>query len=162
MSHFSTALQEIITRSFEGNASNLGRATQLASSTVSRLLSGKFEPTLENLGNFGRSLTRTDRKQLLIAAARDRVPTEFQDELFGDEDPAAQLIRAKLSPDLAAVIRYLESSAMNDETTAQYLRKIGEWVGITTPSYGSLKVAETPATYNTPPARGKSSGSTNA
>lgn len=75
-------------------------------------------------------MNRHDRKQLLLAAARDRVPVQFQEEIFGDEDPASQILRGKLSPDLAAVIRYLESTAMTDDLTASYLRRIGAWVGI--------------------------------
>lgn len=147
MSHFSTALKEIITRSFEGNASNLTRATSLASSTVSRLLSGTFEPSIDNLEHIAKHLSRTDRKQLLLAAARDRVPDQFQDEIFGDEDLASQFLRAKLSPDLAAVIRYLESNAMADQLTGDYLRRIGTWVGINQPDARELKVAEDSPTY---------------
>jgi transcriptional regulator with XRE-family HTH domain len=134
MSHLSTALSEIIARSYSGNASEFARATGVSSPNISRIRDGKFEPTLTILEALARNLHRHDRKQLLLAAARDRVPTAFQDEVFGDEDPASQLIRARLSPDLAAVIRYLESTVMNDETTAMYLRKIGEWVGILTPA----------------------------
>ncbi|MGC4014688.1 MAG: hypothetical protein QM755_09265 [Luteolibacter sp.] len=81
-----------------------------------------------------------------MAAARDRIPVAFQGELFGDEDPSSQMIRAKLSPDLAAVIRYLEASAMTDENTAAYLRRIGGWVGIIDKPE-ALRAAEDPSPY---------------
>ena len=149
MSHFSTALTEIVERSFGGKWAELSRTSNVDASVISRLAAGKFEPTLDRLELICAAMNRHDRKQLLIAAARDRIPTAYQDDLFGDEDPASQLIRAKLSPDLAAVIRYLESNAMTDDLTASYLRRIGEWVGIVdpAPAFGDLKVAEDEATY---------------
>ena len=128
MSHFSTALTEIVERSFAGKWAELSRSCGLDASIISRLAAGKFEPTVERLGEIAGAMSRPDRKQLLIAAARDRVPNQFQSEIFADEDPASQILRAKLSPDISAVIRYLESNAMSDESTAAYLRKIGDWV----------------------------------
>jgi transcriptional regulator with XRE-family HTH domain len=151
MSHFSTALTDIVERSFNGKWAELSRASGLDASIISRLAAGKFEPTIDRLAEIAKSLSRGDRKQLLIAAARDRVPADFQDEIFGDEDAASQLLRAKLSPDLAAVIRFLEGNAMTDEATGAYLRKIGEWVGITQPNYGQLKVADNPRSFKVEP-----------
>ncbi len=130
MSHFSNALTEIVKHSFDGKWATLAAKCGVDPSVISRLGAGKFEPTLDRLETICSSLNRHDRKQLLMASARDRVPAIYQDELFGDEDPASQLLRAKLSPDLAAVIRYLESNAMADEGTAAYLRRIGQWVGL--------------------------------
>jgi transcriptional regulator with XRE-family HTH domain len=131
MSHFSNALTEIVKHSFDSKWASLATKCSVDPSVISRLGAGKFEPTLDRLEQICTALNRHDRKQLLMASARDRVPAIYQDELFGDEDPASQLLRAKLSPDLAAVIRYLESNAMADELTASYLRRIGQWVGLT-------------------------------
>lgn len=152
MKHFSTALTEIIDRAFSGNRSTLAKASSVSPSTIGRFCAGEVEPTLDRLEAICKSLGRHDRKQLLMAAARDRIPLAYQDELFGDEDPASQLIRAKLSPDLAAVIRYLESTAMQDDLTASYLRRIGDWVGLGTSgtskwSMEDLKVAEEERPY---------------
>lgn len=130
MSNFSNALTEIVERAFEGKWAELARKCGVDPSVISRLAAGKHEPTLERLDLICKALNRHDRKQLLLASARDRVPTDYQDEIFGDEDPASQLIRAKLSPELAAVIRHLESDAMKDPLTASYLRRIGCWIGI--------------------------------
>lgn len=154
MKHFATALTEIIERAFNGNRSTLAKASTVSPSTIGRFCTGEVEPTLDRLEALCKCLGRHDRKQLLMAAARDRIPTIYQDELFGDEDPASQLIRAKLSPDLAAVIRYLESTAMQDDLTASYLRRIGEWVGLGTVSASKwsiedLKVADDVRPYRT-------------
>jgi transcriptional regulator with XRE-family HTH domain len=138
---FQIALNEVVIRSFAGNASSIARACQVPPSTISRLLSGKFEPTCETLETLAEVLNPDDRRQILLAAARDRIPSSFRSEIFGDEDPASQLLRAKLSPDLASVIRYLEASAMSDEVTAAYLRRIGRWVGL----FGTVAVEHTVA-----------------
>lgn len=154
MKHFATALSEIIDRAYNGNRSQLAKLVEVSPSTIGRFCSGDVEPTLERVDAIAQSLSRADRKQLLMAAARDRVPLRFQDEIFGDEDPASQLLRAKLSPDLAAVIRYLESTAMTDDLTASYLRRIGEWIGLTQSQGTQLRVAEEPKSFGTKPANG--------
>lgn len=144
MSHFSTALTEIVNHSFSEKWSELATKCSVDPSVISRLGAGKFEPTLERLQTICSALNRHDRKQLLMAAARDRIPAMYQDELFGDEDPASQLLRAKLSPDLAAIIRYLESNAMADEGTANYLRRLGEWIFRPTESLSLVADAANP------------------
>lgn len=134
MKHFATALTDIISRCFDGNRSTLAKLAKVSPSTIARFCSGDVEPTLDRLEDICRVLNRHDRRLLLMAASRDRIPAEYQDEVFGDEDPASQVIRAKLPPDLAAVIRYLEGDAMKDAQTASYLRRIGCWVGILDPA----------------------------
>lgn len=142
MSNFSTALTEIVNRSFEGKWASLASKCGIDPSVISRLGAGKFEPTTERLGIICSALARHDLKQLLLAAARDRIPTIYQEEIFGQEDAVSSLVRANLSPDLALIIRYLETTAMTDELTASYLRRIGDWVGITSNNETALKVAE--------------------
>lgn len=153
MSNFSNTLTEIVKRSFEGKWAKLAEKSGVDPSVISRLGAGKFEPTTERLQMICEALHRNDCKQLLIAAARDRIPEKFQSEIFGDEDPASQLLRSRLSPDLAAVIRYLESTAMGDPLTANYLRRIGEWVGIipNAAKGQDLKVADGVAEYKVTP-----------
>lgn len=124
------ALQEIISRNFEGKDVRFAKKCGLSHATIGRICDGKIAPTLESLDKMCEVIPRHERKVLLMAAARDRIPEKYQSELFGDTDPASEMLRAKLSPDLAAVIRYLESTAMSDPSTADYLRRIGKWVGI--------------------------------
>lgn len=128
MKHFPTALQEITDRSFDGKWANLSRASGVDASVISRFAADKIAPSLEVLEQLANAMHRHDRRQLLLSAARDRVPTSFQEDIFGDEDPASMLIRSKLSPDLAMIIRYLESNAMADQETAAYLRRLGSWI----------------------------------
>jgi len=160
MKHFATALTEIINRCFEGNRSTLAKKSGVSPSTIARFCSGEVEPTLDRLEAISAQLPRLDRKQLLLAAARDRVPDEYQHEIFGDGDAASEFVRAKLSPDLAAVIRYLENNALQDPLTASYLRRIGDWVGISSSAkiqplperFPSARVAEEPTSYKAKPA----------
>ncbi len=150
MSHFSTALTEIVERSFESKWADLARRSGVDSSVISRFAAGKITPSIDGLGSLAAAMNRHDRKQLFLAAARDRIPPAYQDEIFGDEDPASQLLRAKLSPDLAAVIRYLESNAMSDELTATYLRRIASWIfqePAAATTQNTLRVAEDPVQY---------------
>lgn len=124
------ALQEIINRNFEGKHVRFSDKCGLSHVSIGRICDGKISPTLDSLEKMCRVLPRQERKILLLAAARDRIPAEYQTELFGDTDIASEILRANLPADLAAVIRYLESAALNDPTTASYLRRIGQWAGV--------------------------------
>gem|GEM_PF-6507398 len=128
--HTGTALQGIIKRNFGGKRVRFSSKCCLSHVTVGRICEGKIAPTLESLDKMCAVIPRPERKILLLAAARDRIPDQYEAELFGDSDMASEILRAKLPPDLAAVIRYLESTALSDPMTAEYLRRIGTWVGI--------------------------------
>lgn len=129
--HLATALTEIIERSFDGNRTEFSKKCGVVYTTIHRICAGDVAPTLDKLNDICQVLNLSDRKQLLLAAARDRIPAQYQAEIFGPEERATNMIRAKLAPDLSAVIRYLEDNAMSDPLTADYLRRIGKWVGIT-------------------------------
>lgn len=141
MKNFGMALSEIVERRYRGNRSALAKLINVSPSTIYRFCSGEMEPAMDSLEALCDQLPPEERKRLLVAAARDRIPSAYQDELFGSDEPAPSLFRARLSPDLAAVIRYLEGAAMKDESTAAYLRKIGEWVGLPLPP-DPLKISE--------------------
>ena len=148
--HLATTLKEIIVRSFDGNRSKFSKLCGVSHVTIGRFCHGEVSPTLEKLTEICSHLKSPDRKRLLLAAARDRVPEIYQDEIFGSVDQASDMIRASLSPDLAAVISYLEKGAMNDPSTAEYLRRIGKWVGlIQEQETQALKVAEDETPYGT-------------
>lgn len=132
MTEFPTALNEVINRSFQGKKAELARAVDMDVSVISKLCSSKMDPSTDRLDKLCGPLTPFDRRQLLIAASRDKVPERFQDEIFGEKNSASDLLRSNLSPDLAKVISYFEQSAMRDESTASFLRHMGKMSGVLT------------------------------
>ncbi len=152
MNHFGLALSELVARRYNGNRSALAKEIRSSPSTIGRFCSGEVEPTLDRLEAICRQCDEAERRVLLLAAARDRIPAAYQKEIFTDGNPEAERLRAGLPEDLAAVIRYLENSALNDPGTASYLRKIGEWVGISRRE-ARLMVAESDEPHDVPPAK---------
>ncbi len=160
MKHFGMALSEMVASHYGGNRSALAKEVNVSPSTIGRFCSGEVEPTLESLETICRRCDAPARRKLLLAAARDRIPEAYQPEIFADGDAETERLRAELPADLAAVIRYMASSALNDEATAGFLRKIGEWVGLAAPQ-ARLMVAEEPGEEGERPKGGSGSAKVN-
>lgn len=130
MSEFSTALTEIIERSYEGNSMKLSRASSVPSSALTRLTKASLSPSTARLEELSKALNRHDRRQLLLAAARDRIPEQYQAEVFDAKGTSTAMSKGKLPNDIEAIISWLQMDALRDEETRVFIRKIGKWIGI--------------------------------
>lgn len=146
--NFSITLTEIIRLNYKGDKVKFSKLCKVSYTTIYRLCNGETEPSMEKLETICGIVHRLDRRNLLLAAARDRIPVKYQQDVYGDADASSEIIRAKLPKDLAAVIRYLESSALTDPQTAEYLRRIGTWVGIIEDSEHIPRAAEEKKSYH--------------
>jgi hypothetical protein len=124
---FSVALTSLITRLYDGNRTALSRECGIPAPTLYTLCKPTVSPSKARLRALGKVVSESERRQLLLAAAQDVIPGEYQDEVIAN---GGAIGRSKLPEELAKVIRFLEDEAIADAESAGMLRSIGRWAGI--------------------------------
>ena len=122
---FSTVLMEVIDSEYNGNKAALGRACKIPAPTLCTLTAGEIFPSTDRLTALAEILSENTRFKLLKAAAIDRIPEKYRDEIFNENDS----IRSSLLPDdMISIINYIEDEALNDPVTADLIRAFGKWL----------------------------------
>lgn len=127
MSEFSTALNEVLSHSYNGNKASLSRASNVDASVISKLASGNLEPSMDRLEAIAKVVTPPNRKLLLLAVARDKIPAPYRDEVLAG---TGELNKPPLPNDLRAILDYLEADCLRSESTREYLRRLATWIDI--------------------------------
>ena len=131
MKEFPRALEDIIATNYDGNRSSLARAANMDRSVITKLIAGDTSPTQGRLESFCLVLELTDRRSLLLAAARDLIPEPFKEEVWhASFGHVSDMLRGALAPDVKVVLDYLERDALENQETVAFLRRIGKMIGI--------------------------------
>ena len=133
MKEFPRALEEVILKEFAGNRASLARAAQMDRSVITKLLSGDTSPTQARLEALCEVLEPPARRSVLLAAARDLIPSRYKEEVSRSEfGHVSDMLRGALPSDVKAVLDYLERDALENPETVAFLRRISKMIGLET------------------------------
>ncbi len=121
--YFSSALNDLIVREFDGNKAALAKLTGIDRAVISVLAKPSTAPTNARLDTLASALPKAEADILMVAAAKDLIPVRHHDVFGGSAEMA-------LPDDLRTVIAHLVDQSLLDSDTASFLRTVGNWMGV--------------------------------
>jgi len=131
MKEFPQALSDLTETRFEGNRASLAKSAGMDRSVITKLIAGDTSPSIARLEALCAVLDLSDRRSILLAAARDLIPDNYKEEVWHAQfGHVTDMLRGALPPDVKAVLDYLERDALENKETVAFLRRIGKMIGL--------------------------------
>lgn len=142
MSYFSTTLQEVLQRTYDGKQTALASSSGLEQSEISRLLRENSPCTAAKLAKLcdAPDMPLDDQRTLCVAAIHDLLPPRLWQILFEGEKSLAEQLRDsqgfhyvgthKLPAYPDQVLRYLLENAQHDPDVTKALELLGKFMEI--------------------------------
>ena len=139
MSNTSNALEQIITSTFDGNKSLLGKKSGLSSGMMTKITKGESPLTHKTLKSICDVIPPDSARSLCLAVCRDLLPYEYRDSIaittdlatadhHLNEDPAPYITGPQLDAKSIEILNKLRTLSAAEPETKAWLHRLGTWL----------------------------------
>lgn len=125
VTYFSRALNDLLERLYDNNKAALAKDSGIDRAVISTLAKPSVSPSSDRLLKLAACLPKEEAAILMVAAAKDLMPSDFHYLVDGSGNSSAALPN-----DLRSVLAYFAAEAAIDVDVAEFLRTMGKWIGV--------------------------------